>query len=461
MINKTYFKYILIFSFLIPLVSCTKLDFKPTDFIDDSKAFRNLNDINLGLIGAYAVLDYSAISNSAIVADEIMLPTENGVSNTDAHRWLYSSINGSVTSSYGTYYRAIDRVNRVIAGMDALTFTDAEKATINRYRGELLALRAYCHFELLRTYGAAYQAGALGVPYMLVSKVGSPARDPFEVVVALAKADLVAAKALIPASYTDKTHITKTAVSAIQARLALYEKNWADAIAYSTEEITAVPLATMAQFSGIWTDLSNNEVIWELTRVPTDSRTGDLFFRQAGGIVLYAPSFKLINTFDKVNDVRYSSYIKFDATRGAGKSEYLVNKYIGTSASPGMADVKLFRTGEMYLIRAEARAESTGDAAGDLNILRAARITGYTNATFADKTALIAGIYNERFKELAFEGHRFFDLRRRNMPIQRLPEDAINTSGAMTMLPTQAQYAFPLPALEISVNKNTVQNPNY
>ena len=461
MINNIYIKYTLVLSFLTITMSCTKLDFKPTDTIDATKAFRNISDINLGLIGAYAVLDYSAISASALAADEVMLPTENTVSNTDAHRWLYNSGSGSVTGSYYTYYTAIDRVNRVLAGMDVLTFTAADQSLSERYRGELLALRAYCHFELLRMYASAYETGALGVPYMKVSTISYPARDPFEVVVAQAKADLIAAKALIPASYTDKTHITKTGVAAIQARLALYEKNWADAITYATEVIDAMPLATKAQFPTIWSDVSEQEVIWKLKRVLTDARTGDLFFRQTGGIVLYAPSFKLINSFDALNDVRFPSYIKFDATRPTGKSKYSVNKYIGTTASPGMADVKLFRTGEMHLIRAEARAESTGDAVADLNALRAARITGYNNVNFPDKQTLITAIYSERFKELAFEGHRFFDLRRRNMPVQRLAEDAINTSGALTLLPTQAQYAFPLPALEISVNKNTVQNPKY
>ena len=115
----------------------------------------------------------------------------------------------------------------------------------------------------------------------------------------------------------------------------------------------------------------------------------------------------------------------------------------------------------MYLIRAEARAESTGDAAGDLNALRAARINGYTNLTFADKTALIDAIYTERYKELAFEGHRFYDLKRRNLPVQRLAADAANASGAVTLLPTQAQYSFPIPAQEVLINKNTVQNPKY
>ncbi|WP_345953386.1 RagB/SusD family nutrient uptake outer membrane protein [Mucilaginibacter sp. PAMB04168] len=464
MIKKLYKTYTLILSILILSASCTKLDLQPTDIIDPTKAYRNINDINMGILGVYALLDYTQISLNATVTDEATYPTENNVGNSDAYRWLYNPSSGSVTSLYITYYQAIDRANRTIEGLEALTFTGADAATANRYKGELLALRAYLHFELLRAYAASYQAGALGVPYMKVSGIGYPARDNFEVVVNNAKADLAEAKTLMPSTSTDKTRISnRTIVAAIQARVALYEKNWTDAVTYSSEVITAIPLATKAQFPGIWTDANDNEVVWKLKRVGTnDSRVGDFFFRQTGGIVLYAPALKLINTFDQVNDLRYPAYIKFDATRTGTKSQYLVNKYIGgTSTAPGLTDVKLFRTGEMYLIRAEARAESTGDAAADLNALRTARINGYTNSTFGDKQALIDAIYTERYKELAFEGHRFYDLRRRNLSVQRLAADATNASGAVTLLPTQAQYAFPIPAQEVLINKNTIQNPKY
>lgn len=464
MINKHFKKYILIFSLLIfTATSCTKLDFKPSDSISPDKAFRNISDINLGLLGAYALVDNSMANLSSTVADENTFPTENTVGNSDAFRWLYNSGSGSVTSLYGNNYIAIDRLNRVLKAQDELTFTGADVATASRYRGELLALRAYLHFELLRAYASAYQPGALGVPYMKESVIGYPARDKFEDVISFAKADLIAAKALIPANFSDKTRITKNAISAIQARVALYEKNWPDAITYATEVINAVPLATPAQFPGLWTDANDSEVIWKLKRVgTTDSRIGDFYFRQTGGIVLYAPAFKLIAEFDVAKDLRFPAYIKYDPTRTGTKSQYLVQKYIGgTSSAPGLTDVKLFRTGEMYLIRAEAKAESTGDAAADLNYLRSQRITGYTAVTFADKATLIDAIYTERFKELAFEGHRFFDLKRRNLPVQRLAADAVNASGAVTLNPTQAQYNFPIPALEISVNKNTVQNPNY
>ncbi|HEX8333051.1 MAG TPA: RagB/SusD family nutrient uptake outer membrane protein [Segetibacter sp.] len=456
-------KYSLIFAVFIGTLSCTKLDIKPTDSIDPEKAFRNINDINMGLLGAYAMIDYTPISLNSIITDEATFPTENTVGNSDAYRWLYDGSSGSVTSLYYDYFRGIDRGNRTLEGMNKLNFTGADLTLANRYKGELLALRAYFHFELLRAYASAYQPGALGVPYMKTSGIGYPARDNFETVIANVKSDLQAAKALIPSNFTDKTRITLLAVSAIQARVALYEKNWADAITYSTEVINTAPLATRAQFPGIWTDANDNEVIWKAKRVgTTDSRVGDFYFRQTGGIVLYAPSMKLINTFDRVNDVRFATYIKFDATRTAPKSQYLVNKYIGgTSTAPGLTDIKLFRTGEMYLIRAEAKAETGSDGAADLNALRAARIAGYTAAAFPDKAALIDAIYTERFKELAFEGHRFFDLRRRNLPVERLAIDAVNASGAVTLLPTKAQYALPIPATEVLINKNTVQNPLY
>lgn len=458
-----YIKYIVALLMVAAVVSCTKLDQKPYDVIDPDKAFRNINDINMGLIGAYNLADYGQISLNSTVSDEAMYPTENTVGNSDAFRWLYTASNGSVTSFYGNNYTAIDRVNRTLAGLSALTFTGADAATADRYKGELLALRAYFHFELLRAYASGYYTDSLGVPYMKSSVIGYPARDKFAKVIADTKADLVAAKALIPASFNDKTRVTKLTVSAMQARVALYERNWSDAITFSTEVINGMPLATKTQFPGIWTDANDNEVIWKLKRIgTTDSRVGDFYYRQTGGIVLYAPALKLMNTFDKTNDIRYNAYIKYDPTRTGTKSQYLVNKYIGgTSTAPGLTDIKMFRTGEMYLIRAEAEAESTGDAAGDLNALRAARINGYTNQSFGNKQDLIDAIMNERYKELAFEGHRFYDLKRRRLSVERLAADAVNASGAVTLLPTQAQYCFPIPATEMQINKNTIQNPFY
>ncbi|MEJ7738157.1 MAG: RagB/SusD family nutrient uptake outer membrane protein [Chitinophagaceae bacterium] len=456
-------KYILLL--LAVSISCKKaIDFTPSDTIDATKAYRNLSDINLGLIGAYAGLGYTDITNTSLVSDECMLPTENATGGGVAtHRWQYDGSNGTITAAFPENYIAIDRINKVLKAIDEVPSSSSESDLKERYRGELLALRAYCHFELIRNFASRYQTGALGLPYMETSVISSPSRPAFEATIAKIKADLATAKTLIPASFTDRTRITKNAIPAMQARVALYEKNWNEAITYSGEAINLLPLATKTQFPDIWKDKNEAEVFWKLKRATSAEGLLGNFYFNTNNTVLYAPSFKLLNLYDKANDIRFSSYIKIDNTRGAGKTPNIVVKYVGGSSTLNLADVKLYRTGEMYLIRAEAYAETNklAEAAGDINTLRAARITGYATQTFASLSDLLAAVYTERFKELAFEGHRFFDLRRRNYNVVRDPADAINALGAVLLTPSQAQYAFPLPDSEIKVNKNMVQNPNY
>ncbi|MES1250107.1 MAG: RagB/SusD family nutrient uptake outer membrane protein, partial [Chitinophaga rupis] len=293
----------------------------------------------------------------------------------------------------------------------------------------------------------------------------------FSATIAKINADLVAAKGLIPADFDDNTRITLPAVSAMQARVALYEKNWDNAITYATETINALPLASMSLFPKIWKDKSEAEVFWRLKRVTGDEAIGDVYTHTGylddpgGSKINYAASYKLTNLFDQTNDIRFSSYIVIDAGRlAAGKTPNVVVKYMSDDPSNrNLVDIKLYRTGEMYLILAEANAQKNQLSAGAdaLNALRAARITGYVNQTFADKQTLIDAIMVERFKELAYEGHRHFDLRRQNLPISRNPEDAVNALGAVLLKPTDAQYVFPIPNTELRANKNMIQNPGY
>ncbi len=460
---KSYITTCLILCVVSSFSSCNKLDINPTDSIDPSKAFRNLDDIDKGILGAYSALDYTLIANVVTVSDEAVMPSENNVSNSDAYRWLYTASSGSVTAAFGEYYIAIDRANRVLAGLANLG--EVDRATAQAYRGELLAIRAFAHLELLKAYAAGYEPTSMGIPYMLKSVIGYPKRDSFAEVIQSIKADLTEALSLLSPDDSDLTRINKTASYAILARTALFAKDWDLAITASTQVMEAVPLASLTEFPKIWTDKSNAEVLWKLARVgTTNSRIGNFFFRQDGGIVLYAPSEKLIATWDKIHDIRYDSYIEYNPNRGTGKSLYQIKKYRGgNSDAPGLADIKLLRASEAYLIRAEAYAEKNqlALAAADINALGKARSTVYTELQFASQGAAIEQIYLERYKEFAFEGHRFFDLKRRNMPIQRSAADQANTAGALTLLPSQAAYHFPIPADEIAINKNIIQNPNY
>jgi hypothetical protein len=67
----------------------------------------------------------------------------------------------------------------------------------------------------------------------------------------------------------------------------------------------------------------------------------------------------------------------------------------------------------------------------------------------------------ERFKELAFEKSRYFDLKRKLQNITRIPEDAINALGAVNLDPSKREYLMPIPLAEINANKNMQQNTGY
>jgi len=462
--SNRIFLYTLCCSIML-LNSCSKeLDLVPSDSFDDSRAFNTVDDLNGGLIGAYASLGTDVITNTSLTSDECNLPKENSTGRgIGTYRWQYDGSGGTITAGWASNYTSIDMLNRALNHVDKVKTKPAEETLKKQYKGEMLAMRAYCHFELLRNFASSYESNGMGVPYMEVSAVSLPSRLSFGATIQKIKTDLLAAKALIPASFENRTRITLIAVSAMQARVALYEKNWDDALKYSTEVIDAAPLADRDQFPLIWTDKTEDEVIWKLKRVSGDSRIGD-FYYDTDDVVLYAPAFELINSFDANNDVRYGAYIKFDDTRGVGTSNYSVNKYLeGSTGRTNLCDVKLYRTGEMYLIRAEAyaRKQNLPLAGADLNALRAARITGYTAVTFSDQPAFLNAVVLERYKELAFEGHRFFDLRRIGLPVTREPADAINALGSVTLTSANKQYAYPVPNAEIRANSNVKQNPLY
>ncbi|WP_346318767.1 RagB/SusD family nutrient uptake outer membrane protein [Chitinophaga sp. YIM B06452] len=466
---KKYLLYITVITFAA--TACNKqLDLRPSDYIDPKGAYQSVEDVNQGLLGAYSALNYySSIRYTSLITDENMLPSENSTGSGFAtHRWQYDG--SFLHDAWKDNYIAIDRLNRALSASYRVAVKPSEHEALAQYRGELLALRAYCHLELVRNFAEKYEPAAMGVPYMDSSFIGKPARLSFAETMGRINEDLAAAKGMIPAGFDDRTRINKAAVAALQARVALYEKNWDNAITYATEAIGALPLANRTQFPQIWKDNSTAEVFWKLKRVTGDEEIGN-FYTQAGFLdnpagrrLYYAASYKLTNLFDKTNDIRFSSYIKIDAGRqAAGNVPNAVVKYIAANAASNLVDIKLLRTGEMYLIRAEAYAEKDqpGLAANDLNSLRAARIAGYTPQTFADKAAIIAAVYNERFKELAFEGHRHFDLRRRNLNISRNPQDAVNALGAVLLTPNDPEYVFPIPNSELRANPNMKQNPGY
>ena len=461
-------KYIiLIIASLFMLGSCKKqLDLQPTDSFNEANAFLSMADVQQGAYGAYIRYGNSYLSDmyvSALLSDEAKLGAGNAGQGALTYRYQYGSDGTSgtdVIAAFGTYYAVIDQVNRVLPHIATVTAAPVDEPRRNILKGQLLALRGIAHFGLLQSYSKVYDpADPLGVPVMTVSDpLGKPARNSTVQVMAEIETDLANAKALLPAvtaaTFSD-TVINKINIAAYQARVALYKRDYDAAVTYSTEVIASgiKPLVSGAAFAGIWTDANTNEVLFRIRY--TDNTVGSLW-TTVGGAIYVAPSDKLVASYS-ASDIRLPAYIG-----NAGGNNY-VNKFYMSGLGGRIVSMKAARTAEMYLIRAEANArKATPDitaAAADINLLRSMRTTGYTNQVFATATDAINAVMDERFKELAFEGFRFFDLKRNNLPVQRLASDA---NAAWQTLPVgSTRFVLPIPASELLVNPNMVQISGY
>lgn len=474
-----YTKILICSVLFFTMFSCKKvIDVKETDLIAGDIALLTVENNEQGIIGAYSAMNIEmSILLNSVFADEVKVGEFYNAAT--VHEWQYSSTDISIRdqfTAFNLYYRIIDRVNRVLQALPNAKGTGAaDEAKRTRLRGEALFLRAFSHFELYRYYSGATDPNALAVAYMEEPSLMPTERINVGPFFEKLKADMAEAKTLLPNNLTDKYRANRLAATGLQARVALYTKQWEDAKTFSTEYINALPLSPRSEFNGIWTDANSNEVAFKLSRTPSaGGRIGSLFRGTSAvtstGVnipqVTWTPSDKIWNAYDQTNDIRFSSYfIDEPLLSAAGRPSRLIKKYAGTAyGTPGenVADAKVFRTGEMYLIRAEARAE-TGDLVGataDLNALRMARITGYVPELFASKDALISAVINERFKELPYEGHRFWDLRRRNLPVERLASDAPTPNA--TVLPAgNFRFLLPIPNAEIQANPVIQQNPGY
>jgi hypothetical protein len=140
--------------------------------------------------------------------------------------------------------------------------------------------------------------------------------------------------------------------------------------------------------------------------------------------------------------------------RGVSSMYYTTNvnnlTYNFTRKYQGMNDsannIKIIRLSEIYLNRAEAYAESGNliSALADLNVIRKRANPSAINFAATDKQVLLDEIFRERRRELAFEGHTFFDISRQKRNLVRSDCSSTNCS-------------FNYPSLKFAVPKPVIQ----
>ena len=435
----------------------------PQDEITDSNAITNVADIQAAATGTYAFLSGAGeIELSAYISDENKIaPTNNG-QGVQINNWTFVDNESDVQGYWSGNYQLVARANSVLTRMGKISAANAtEQAALDRVKGEMLGLRALGHFNLLRLFATSYtDLNALAVAYVTRPIVTEklPRITVGEFYTLLGK-DLNDAEALLNAnSRTSNGYITSDFVTAIKARIALYRKDYANAFTLSNKLITSgkYKLAqNQSEFDEIWNDGSGDkETIFKVKRLTGQSAIGAIFTATDNATVYLNPSNKLVRSY-KSDDLRLTSFLSADKTK--------VNKYPGTTQL-FLNDIKIFRISEMYLIRAEASA-NTGDlvsASADFNAVAKLRQPAFVDYTFASVNDATTNLLQERFREFAFEGHRFFDLKRTATDITRDSDDCAALQNAACTLPaSNFRFTMPIPSAERDVNPGLQQNPGY
>jgi hypothetical protein len=468
---------------VIMFTACKEvIEVEPIFQKDGAQIFTSLNDYQFSLTGAYASFrrtgyfgsggqTTSTWANLPDMMTDNLVQTGEDLANWQAQsNWVFTTDENDIEVAWIAAYSVISQANLTLRGIDAFASVDA--ARVNSIKGQALAIRAMAHFDLLRFWGEEYDRNSskLGVPYVTEADVElKPARLTVKQTWDKIFVDMLAAETALASvtginTATNKSNLDVTAIRGLLARMYLYSKDYATAESYASLVITAVPLASRANFPNIWKDASSAEVLWSVAFNAGEGSPATGVHLAANNRNRFRPAAALEATFDQVNDVRFASYFATRNSNG-GTPRRILTKYLGRgTAVDNLVNWKALRTGEMYLIRAEARARQGGAketlGLADLNDLRAARITGYTSVLLIG-TPLLDAIESERRKELVGEGHRWFDLKRTSRTIART--ERVLTSTFLTLASTSKYWVWPIPQGEIDANLIIAkqQTPNW
>lgn len=460
-------------------ISCKKVvDLDPTHTINGDNFFKSIDDYDFALTGAYQRLKqnslYAGVNGGSVYLSAPDVAGDNFYSGGSANlgamnnmfRWDYAADDQVVTGAWDASYLLIQQANLAMRGIDKFASSDPLK--VNRIEGQARALRAHAHLDLLRWWASDYDRNStsLGIPYVDKFDIEQrPARLSVKESYDKIEADLKTARNMLSntdrpvqsATSTDGTaraYIDVMVCNAILARMYLYANVLDSAIKYATLVINARPLAPFNEFPGIWDDSNTDEVIWSVKFQAGNAALIREIYQVPGDKASWLPVNSLLNLYEP-NDIRGAVFF------GNINGRTVLTKYFAKSSAAGnpdgIVDYKAYRTGEMYLIRAEAYARKGGmdaQALDDLNTLRSAR--GASTGAESGNALQIA-IQTERRKELVAEGHRFFDLKRTTRVVNRTQ----NCSNYCTLASANRAWAFPIPQSEMLANPNMKQNPGY
>lgn len=495
-------KYLVLGIAITSLFSSCDLDLYPYNVIETSQSFMSVNDAKnwanrLHLDLRSRVYGHYVLS-SDIAADQLNASANYGNRFGFVHRWTdLIADNYDIRDYYQGYYSGLNNVNVAIQGFEGIVPANAEEETqLKEYKGVAHLIRAYYYFQLNARFAKAYNPTTastdLSVALVLAPDINAnPTRSTVKQVYDQILADLAIAKTNLAgkAGVVNANSLNIDVATALEARVKLYMQDWNAAKLASETLISGNKYKLYTTADGLkkmWHNDEGNEVIFapfvSINELPnTNASYIGLITSNNTFAPDYLPSKWVINTFDD-SDFRKDIYFMTSnkvALGGGVHTATLINKYPGnptlrnaTAATNYAHSPKVFRIAEFYLIAAEAayRIQDETAARNHINTLRVARGLVALSSSVSG-TNLLNEIKAERFRELAFEGFRFEDLKRWGEGFtRREPQTSpinfplLETAADFTTKSVSAndlKFTWAIPDRDIVANPNMVQNPGW
>lgn len=495
---KTIIYRSVLITMLVLSCSCNKyLTLYPQDGIVREEFWQNKEQVQSAVIGVYSSLlqgtpgstsdrqlsEYLFLWGEAR-ADNVVATTNGNVD--DINITAGNVLSTNLITQWGAVYRTINLCNTVLdfaPGVMAKdpTFTQDK---LNSYLAEVLTIRSLMYFYLVRTFrDVPLKLKSTSSDSDLIQLTKTPAADILKQILA----DLAIAEKSAPFTYgnrtSDKGRITHYTVNALQADVYLWMDNYQACIDACDNIINSHNFGLVAGDSGFFTNLyyngNSNESIFEFQ---FDNQVLNPFFPMfiqkarylaAPGLSLTVFPVNILN--DKDVDIRAN--VSFNTGGNQIWKFVSIDYNSARTADISYAHWIIYRYADILLMKAEACAQvNRGQDALDLiTVIRNrahASVTTLENPDPSDAAGVATYVLDERNREFAFEGKRWFDLLRNakrnnyanlNILINAVAANAsAQTQQSLIAKLKDANFHYlPIFVNELVYDPNLVQNPYY
>ena len=448
----------------------------------DSVYFSSASELEAALAGAYGDFKYEYYQldyyvNGDAQSDDAYAGGDNP-DNFQIDDYNIDADNRNVSRDWAYLYSTIGKVNNVINNADEVTDPALTEERRNEIIGEAAFIRAFMYFQLVQLWGdvplqltevTTISAEKLEEIYAQIF----PARSSTAEVYAQIIADLETALTRVRVTAIHKGFATTGAVNAMLAKVYATQvpHDWNKVNQYC-DAVIAGGYTLVSEFDKLWDNSQENssESIFEINYEggPSDGNWGVTIFRGTDWKKFNLPANDLVQAFDAEGDViRKNASVIFESVVGLWSDPHwpqnqypFINKWRNFGGD-GAQNYIFIRLADIMLLKAEALNElgDVNGAAGLVNTIRDRVNLGPTPA--ANQADMRLAIEKERRLELAFEGVRWYDLKRTGRAIAVMSQAKGPDGNPIGYALTESRLLWPIPQAELDKNQNLTQNAGY